>query len=53
MPPTVLAILHRNRPEHIAELTFIDCFGGAVRALGSESPAFLVRKPGVDFHGPS
>lgn len=53
VPPAVLAILNRIRPEHIAEMTYIDCFGGAVRKLGSENAVLVVLKPGVDFQWPT
>ena len=50
--PQVLTILDSVRPEHIAELSFIDCFGGTVRRIGSEMAVYIVLKLGVEYRWP-
>jgi len=46
---TVLSILRSIKPEHIAEVTYQDCFGGAVSKNRSEMSMFIVLKPGIGY----
>lgn len=46
---TVLAILRSIKPEHIAEVTYQDCFGGAVGKNHSEMAMFIALKPGIGY----
>jgi len=46
---TVLSILHSIKPEHIAEVTYQDCFGGEVAKSHSEMAMFIVLKPGIGY----
>lgn len=46
---TVLSILRSIKPEHIAEVTYQDCFGGAVGKNHSEMAMFIVLKPGIGY----
>lgn len=50
--PTVLTILESIKPEHIAEMSYIDCFGGTVRKIGSENAVYIVLKPEIEYLWP-
>ncbi len=58
LPPTfwnprhidsVLSILHTIKPEHIAEVTYHDCFDASVGKNHSDMAMFIVLKPGIAF----
>jgi len=51
--PQVLTILESIRPEHIAEMSYIDCFGGPVDAFGSKNAVFIVLKPDIQYRWPT
>jgi len=46
---SVLSILRLIKPEHIEEVNYQDCFGGAVAKNHSEMAMFIVLKPGIGF----
>jgi hypothetical protein len=46
---TVLSILHSVKPEHIAEVTYHDCFDMSVGKNRSDMAMFIVLKPGVGY----
>jgi hypothetical protein len=46
---TVLSILRLIHPEHIAEITYHDCFDQSVGAVNSDMAMFIVLKPGIGF----
>jgi len=50
-PPrvTTMSALAMIRPEHIAELTFHDCFDSAIKGIHSMNAVFVVLKPGIGF----
>lgn len=48
----VLSILASVRPEHILEMSYIDCFGGPVNAIGSRNAVFIVLKEGIEYRWP-
>ena len=50
--PQVLSILASVRPEHILEMSYIDCFGGPVNAIGSRNAVFIVLKEGIEYRWP-
>lgn len=50
--PEVLTILASARPEHILEMSYIDCFGGPVHAIGSRNAVFIVLKEGIEYRWP-
>jgi hypothetical protein len=52
VPAQVLTILHTIRPEHIAEMTYHDCFDRSIGRNGSENAVFIVLKPGVEYRWP-
>lgn len=43
---SALAMIH---PEHIAQLTFHDCFDTAIKGTHSMNAVFVVLKPGIGF----
>ena len=51
VPPRVatMSALAMIRPEHIAELTFHDCFDYAIKGTHSMNAVFVVLKPGIGF----
>jgi hypothetical protein len=49
---TVLTILESIKPEHIAEMSYIDCFGGPVGKIGSEDAVYIVLKPDIEYRWP-
>ncbi len=57
MPPTatyshidtVLSILRTIHPEHIAEITYHDCFDASVGKNNSDLAMFIALKPGIGF----
>jgi hypothetical protein len=51
--PEVLTILASIRPEHIQEMSYIDCFGGPVHAVGSRNAVFIVLKEGIEYRWPA
>lgn len=51
--PQVLSILSSVRPEHIQEMSYIDCFGGPVNAIGSRNAVFIVLKEGIEYRWPA
>jgi len=51
--PEVLTILASIRPEHIEEMSYIDCFGGPVHAVGSRNAVFIVLKEGIEYRWPA
>jgi hypothetical protein len=46
---TVLTIMQSIKAEHIAEVTYHDCFDASVGRNGSEMAVFVVLKPGIGF----
>lgn len=46
VPVTVLSEI---APEHIAEMTYHDCFDTSMAAVGSVNAIFVVLKPGVEY----
>jgi hypothetical protein len=46
---TVLSILHTIQPEHIAEITYHDCFDMSVGKNHSDLAMFIALKPGIGF----
>jgi hypothetical protein len=46
---TVLTILSSIHPEHIAEVTYHDCFDGSVGRNNGEMAVFITLKPGIGF----
>lgn len=46
---TVLSILHLIKPEHIAEVTYHDCFDQSVGKNNSDLAMFIALKPGTGF----
>ncbi|BAH39967.1 MAG TPA: hypothetical protein DGD08_12540 [Gemmatimonas aurantiaca] len=50
--PAVLTILESIKPEHIAEMSYIDCFGGTVQKVGSEDAVYIVLKPDIEYRWP-
>jgi hypothetical protein len=46
---TVLSILRGIKPEHVAEVTYQDCHGGAVGKNHSDMAMFIVLKPGIGY----
>ena len=46
---TVLSILHGIKPEHIAEVTYKDCFDQTVGKNNSDLAMFIALKPGIGF----
>jgi hypothetical protein len=50
--PVVLTILASIKPEHIAEMSYIDCFGGSVGRIGSENAVYIVLKPEIEYRWP-
>jgi hypothetical protein len=50
--PELLTILASVRPEHILEMSYIDCFGGPVNAIGSRNAVFIVLKEGIEYRWP-
>jgi hypothetical protein len=46
---TVLSILHSIKPEHIAEVTYHDCFDMSVGKNRSDMAMFIVLKPGIGY----
>ena len=44
-----LSVMMEIRPEHIAEMTFKDCFDTTVEGTGKKNALFVVLKPGVGF----
>jgi hypothetical protein len=46
---TTMSALAMIRPEHIAELTFHDCFDYAIKGTHSMNAVFVVLKPGIGF----
>src|SRR5262249_33498216 len=46
---TVLSILHLIKPEHIAEVTYHDCFDQSVGKVNSDLAMFIALKPGTGF----
>jgi hypothetical protein len=46
---TVLTILQSIHPEHIAEVTYHDCFDASVGKNNSDMAMFIALKPGIGF----
>ena len=46
---TVLSILHGIKPEHIAEITYHDCYDTSVGKNRSDMAMFIVLKPGIGY----
>ena len=46
MPAEILSVI---RPEHIAEMTYNDCFEKSVRVNRGDNAAFVILKPGVGY----
>jgi hypothetical protein len=46
---TVLSILQSVKPEHIAEITYHDCFDTTIGKNHSDMAMFIVLKPGVGY----
>ena len=46
---TVLSILHSIKPEHIAEITYHDCFDTSVGKPHDSMAMFIVLKPGIGY----
>ena len=46
---TVLSILRSIKPQHIAEVTYHDCFDTSINATHSDMSMFIVLKPGIAY----
>jgi Carboxypeptidase regulatory-like domain len=46
---TVLSILHSIKPEHIAEITYHDCFDTSIGKPHDSMAMFIVLKPGIAY----
>ena len=46
---TVLSILRYIKPEHIAEITYHDCFDTSIGKTHSDMAMFIVLKPGIGY----
>jgi hypothetical protein len=46
---TVLSILHSIKPEHIAEITYHDCFDTSIDKSHSDLAMFIALKPGIGY----
>jgi hypothetical protein len=46
---SVLSILHSIKPEHIAEVTYHDCFDASIGKNHSDMAMFIVLKPGIGY----
>jgi len=46
---TVLSILHSIKPEHIAEITYHDCFDTSIGKAHDSMAMFIVLKPGIGY----
>jgi hypothetical protein len=47
--PGSMTVLSEIKPEHIAEMTYIDEFDNSVGKIGSQGALFIVLKPGVNY----
>jgi hypothetical protein len=47
--PGTMTVLSEIKPEHIAEITYLDEFDNTVGKIGSQSAIFVVLKPGIDY----
>src|SRR5437870_3498123 len=45
----VLSVLSEIEPEHIAEITYHDCFDTSLAAVGANNAIFVTLKPGVGY----
>ncbi|MCA2993232.1 hypothetical protein [Gemmatimonas sp.] len=50
--PQALSTLASVRPEHIQEISYIDCFGGPVNAIGRRNTVFIVLEEGIAYRWP-
>ena len=48
-PVDVIATLRTIHPEHVAEISYADCFDTSVEKPHAQNAVFVVLKPGVDF----
>jgi len=46
---TVLSILHSIKPEHIAEITYHDCFDASIGKPHDSMAMFIALKPGIGY----
>src|SRR6185503_6678690 len=44
-----MTVLSEIKPEHIAEMTYIDSMDSSIGKIGSEGGLFIVLKPGVAY----
>ena len=49
LPPGTMSVLSEIRPEHIAEMTYVDEFDSSIGKIGSEGGLFIVLKDGVVY----
>jgi len=47
--PGSITVLSEIKPEHIAEMTYLDEFDNTVGKIGSQSAIFIVLKPGIGY----
>lgn len=49
LSPGTMTVLSEIKPEHIAEMTYVDEFDNTVGKVGSNNALFIVLKPGVQY----
>ena len=47
--PVALTVLDQIRSEHIAEMSYRDCFDGSIGIVGDQNGVFVVLKAGVEY----
>ena len=49
LSPSSMTVLSEIKPEHIAEMTYVDSMDSSVGLIGSEGGLFIVLKPNVEY----